>query len=124
MQRLQKKKKKKKKKKKAHAHHTVQCNLLPRVLLQRLITGRTSNAERRPIKASARPAALKRLLQPLQWEPNRFPFRHSIVKGGDMCVVGASKGSRHYHSSARATILQEMRLSRMHEGGGASRGAR
>ena len=48
----------------------VQCNrnLPARTArtLQRLITGRTSNAERRPVKASARHTALKRLLQPLK----------------------------------------------------------
>lgn len=48
----------------------VQCNrnLPARAArtLQRLITGRTSNAEGRPVKASARHTALKGLLQPLQ----------------------------------------------------------
>lgn len=48
----------------------VQCsrNLPARAActLQRLITARTTNAERRPVKASAWRTALKRLLQPLK----------------------------------------------------------
>lgn len=51
--------------------------------LQRLITGRTTNAERRPVRVS-----VSQLLQPLEQEQNHFPTLRC-------CIVGAPGGSTH-----------------------------
>lgn len=84
--------------------------------LQRLITGCTSNVERRPIKASAPQTALKKLPQSLKWSQIISPasasplLKQSTRRLRLVATCGAATRIIPLHS--RAGPLQEMRLLR------------
>lgn len=93
-------------------------------ILQRLITGRTSNAGRRPVKASARHIALKQLLQPLKKKKKKSQIisLRSTIPLCERCTrqlyLVAARGvpSRITPLHSIPGQLQEMRLSEMHMG--------
>lgn len=88
--------------------------------LQRLITERTSNVERRPIKASAPQTALKKLPQSFQWSQIISPASAIPLwkqSTGRLCLVatcGAATRIIPLHS--RAGPRQEMRLFKKNRG--------
>lgn len=88
--------------------------------LQRLITGCTSNVERRPIKASTRQTALKKLPQSFKWSQiispaSAIPLWKQSTR--QLCLVatcGAATRIIPLHS--RAGPRQEMRLFKKNRG--------